>query len=149
MSATEFTSKYATIDTLNANVANINSAVAGKASVGDLNATNARVGTLEANSITASQVAANYATIESLNAVDAKFKSMNASNITSGTLSASRIDVKSLSIGASQITGTTQADAVTAVHKEHIFYITSNGSVRDINVVTGIDLHGVKVLGST
>lgn len=93
VSADEFTSKYATIDTLNANVANLNTVIAGKASVGDLNAVSARLGTVETNYISATSVAANYATITSLNAVDAKFSSLNANNIKAGTLSVNYLDV--------------------------------------------------------
>lgn len=77
----------ATIEQLNATNARVGNLEADHVSVTDLQASNARITNIETSYITAATVQANYATITSLNAVNAKFNNLNASNITSGTLS--------------------------------------------------------------
>jgi len=96
VTATEFTSKYATISTLNATTANLNNLIAQKASVSDLNATNAEISNLYANEAELVNLIAEKATIDELNAVNARFNNLNASKITSGTLSVDRLNVSSI-----------------------------------------------------
>ena len=96
VTATEFTSKYATISTLNATAANLNNLIAQKASVSDLNATNAEISNLYANEAELVNLIAEKATIDELNAVNARFNNLNASKITSGTLSVDRLNVSSI-----------------------------------------------------
>lgn len=138
VNADELVSKFATITTLNATKANLESVIATKATITDLSATNARVGALETDRITASEVAASYATITSLNAVNAKFNNLNASNIKSGTLSADRIDANSLSIGASQITGTIGLWIPYDFYSTTITYVDGSGVTHTQTVLTGI-----------
>jgi len=82
VSAKEFTSKYATITSLNATNANVQNLITSKASVEQLNATNAAIQSLSTNKIDASTVKANY---------------MEVANWTSnGYIKADKIDVNSL-----------------------------------------------------
>lgn len=83
VNATELTTKFATINSLNAVSAEVSRIDADYASVGDLNAESAQLQNLIADK----------ASIGQLEAVDARFNHLNASSITTGTLSLSRLEV--------------------------------------------------------
>ncbi len=144
VSATEFTSKFATIEKVAATYATITNLNSVKADVTELtagtvniatalNAAEGRIGTIEANYITAKEVTANYATINSLNAVEAKFGSINADNITAGTLSFSRLQ----SDGGSSA-GWTHYSTVYDIEPEMESIQVYDGSYR--NVVVGLNV---------
>lgn len=97
VSATEFTSKFATIDTLNASIARIATIEANYASVNWVNANFFTADEVRAEIADVESLFANYATISQLNAVDAQFSNLNANNITAGTMSVDRIDLTGLS----------------------------------------------------
>lgn len=116
VTASEFTSHYATIESLNAAYARIDSLDAEKASIGSLEALEAyvdrieadyvSVGNLEATSAELSRLIAGRATVEELNAVKANFNNLNADNITSGTLNVDRLS-------ADQIVGVLHGKMIT------------------------------------
>lgn len=120
---------YATINTLDAVSARVGTLEADHVSVGSFNAVSGRVGSLEAD----------HVSINDLNAVYAKFNELDADKITTGKLSATKItDVESLSIGASQITGTTKIRVYTDFRQETIRYIGADGEVHSTNVLTNM-----------
>ena len=95
--ADELVAKYASVDTLEAEIAKIDKIVAQKASITDLNALSAEIDVLESKSVTTEELTANMVTITgALSAVDAKFEHLNADNITSGTLKADHIDINGI-----------------------------------------------------
>lgn len=158
VNATQLTTKFAKISTLNAEVANLNSVIATKAAITDLNATNAEITKLYANEATlgnlistkasidsldavsarVGSLEADHVSVSSLNAVNAKFSNLNASNIKSGTLSADRIDVTSLSIGATQITGTIGLWIPYDFYYTTITYVDGDGASHSQRVLTGV-----------
>lgn len=140
VSATEFTSKYATIDSLNAQ--------------------KARIDSIAANYISASSVAANYATIESLKATNlAVSGKLEATQFTAENISAMNITVKSANVtggfNASKITsGTISADRLNvsdiAAHFSSAIDLTV-GAMRaqSVNSVTANISSGISILGHT
>lgn len=140
VSATEFASKYATIDSLNAQ--------------------KARIDSIAANYISASSVAANYATIESLKATNlAVSGKLEATQFTAENISAMNITVKSANVtggfNASKITsGTISADRLNvsdiAAHFSSATDLTV-GAMRaqSVNSVTANISSGLSLLGHT
>lgn len=138
----------ATIDSLNSVNANLQNLIATKAAVTDLNATNAEIESLKVNKLSvsdfnATNISAMNITVQSANVIGG----FNASKITAGTLSAERIDAASLSIGASQITGTTNATYVYGASYSSISYMTPDGSTASIRVMTDVYTRTMKTLG--
>lgn len=129
VSATEFTSKYATIDSLNAQKARIDSiaanyisassVAANYATIESLKATNLAVsGKLEATQFTAENISAMNITVKSANVTGG----FNASKITSGKISVDRLDVSSIAAGfTSSITLT-----VGAMNAQSVNSVTAN-----------------------
>lgn len=104
VNATEFTSKFATITSLNAVSAKVNSIDADYASIGDLNAVSARVNSIEADYITAGQ----------LNAVSARVNYVYADYVQASTLGddvVTAISGKSVYLGALNASGIVNANA--------------------------------------
>ena len=90
VTADEFVSKYATIETLNATSANLQNLIAGKASIGDLNAVSLTVsGKLDAAEFNAENISAMNITVRSANIVGG----LSAEKITTGTLSVERLNI--------------------------------------------------------
>lgn len=93
VTAQEFVSKYATIETLNATSANLQNLIAGKASISDLNTVSLTVsGKLDAAEFNADNISAMNITVKSANVTGG----FNASKITSGKISADRIDATTI-----------------------------------------------------
>ena len=93
VTAQEFVSKYATIETLNATSANLQNLIAGKASISDLNTVSLTVsGKLDAAEFNADNISAMNITVKSVNVTGG----FNASKITSGKISADRIDATTI-----------------------------------------------------
>lgn len=93
VTADEFVSKYATIETLNATSANLQNLIAGKASISDLNTVSLTVsGKLDAAEFNAENISAMNITVRSVNVTGG----FNASKITSGKISADRIDATTI-----------------------------------------------------
>lgn len=104
VNATEFTSKFATITSLDAVSAKVNSIDADYASIGDLNAVSARVNSIEADYITAGQ----------LNAVSARVNYVYADYVQASTLGddvVTAISGKSVYLGALNASGIVNANA--------------------------------------
>ena len=89
VNATEFVTKYATIDTLNATSANLQTLIADKASIEQLEAVSGRVGSLEADHVTAGD----------LNAVSARLQTVESNYITAGTVKADYMEVANWTSG--------------------------------------------------
>lgn len=88
VNANEFTSKFATVQTLNAVNANFQSLIATKASIDSLNSSNARIASLEADHVSVSQ----------LNAVNAAVSGkLDASRLSSEIASLSALVARSIS----------------------------------------------------
>ena len=93
VTADEFVSKYATIETLNVTSANLQNLIAGKASISDLNTVSLTVsGKLDAAEFNAENISAMNITVRSVNVTGG----FNASKITSGKISADRIDATTI-----------------------------------------------------
>ena len=93
VTAQEFVTTYATIETLNATSANLQNLIAGKASVGDLNAVSLTVsGKLDAAEFNADNISAMNITVKSANVTGG----FAASKITSGKISADRLDAATI-----------------------------------------------------
>lgn len=140
VSATEFTSKYATI--------------------GSLNAQKARIDNIEANYISAGTVAANYATIGSLNAVNASVSGkLDANQFTAANISAMNITVQSANVSggfnASKITsGTISTDRLNVGAIASRFSSANNITVGALNAqsVVSVSINvstGASILGHT
>lgn len=119
VSATEFTSKFATIEDLAAT----NLAVSGKASIGSLNAVSGRVGTLEADHVSVSSLnavsgrvgtlEADHVSVSSLNAVSGRVKTIESSYITASYITADVIQSKFQSPTSGSLTlGTIRAATI-------------------------------------
>lgn len=119
VSATEFTSKFATIEDLDAT----NLAVSGKASIGSLNAVSGRVGTLEADHVSVSSLnavsgrvgtlEADHVSVSSLNAVSGRVKTIESSYITASYITADVIQSKFQSPTSGSLTlGTIRAATI-------------------------------------
>ena len=93
VSANQFTSKFATIDSLNGQ--------------------KARIDTIEGNYISAGTVSANYATISNLNAVRSRLETVEANYITAGTVKADYMEVKNWTSGGYIKAGKINADNIT------------------------------------
>ena len=101
--ANALTSKYATITSLDAQKARVdtiesNYITASKvsstyATINNLNAQKSRIDTIESNYISASVVGANFATINSLNAVNANLQNLIANKIDASTVKAQYMEV--------------------------------------------------------
>ena len=144
VSATELISKFATIDSLNAQ--------------------KARIDTISANYISAGTVSANYATISSLNSVSARVDSLEANFMSAdtihanymsvstwtsgGLIKASRIQTDSLQVGAANVTGATSVAVVSTVGYTPITYKDGNGNNKSINVVTSVGTRTIAVLSA-
>lgn len=90
VTADEFVSKYATIETLNATSANLQNLIAGKASISDLNTVSLTVsGKLDAAEFNAENISAMNITVRSANIVGG----LSAEKITTGTLSVERLNI--------------------------------------------------------
>lgn len=112
VNATEFTSKYATVENLNATIlyvdlvngqlVNTNTLLAGKAEITDLNAANARIDTIESDYVVTEKLNAQIARIDKIEtdyitADTVKADYMEVANWTSsGYIKASKIDVDDL-----------------------------------------------------
>ena len=125
VNATEFTSKYATIDSLNAT----NISVSGKASVGDLNALSARVGNLEV---------AGYITAKDVNG---NVTSISGSAITTGKISADRLDINTIQSSINRL-GSVTAGSInseyTTLHDS--FYLWNGNKKYKISVKYNVSL---------
>lgn len=102
----------ADINTLNTQVAHINSLVADKASISDLNAAVARISSLESNQITTSYLEANYceingATINGIKSRVANIEKLFTGSVYSGTVDSSSVATLSLKVGGSYFSGKT------------------------------------------
>lgn len=158
VTATEFTSKYATISTLNATTANLNNVIATKATIDSLDAVKARVGSLESDHVSTSSLNALSASIDNLNATKlsaSEFTAGNisamgitvssanvtggfsASKITSGKLSADRIDVDSITIGGWKLGNFYRMTVVTGVQQKEIEIMGADGKPKSLYVLVG------------
>lgn len=102
----------ADINTLNTQVAHINSLVADKASISDLNAAVARISSLESNQITTSYLEANYceingATINGIKSRVANIEKLFTGSVYSGTVDSSSVATLSLKVGGFYFSGKT------------------------------------------
>lgn len=102
----------ADINTLNTQVARINSLVADKASISDLDAAVARISSLESNQITTSYLEANYceingATINGIKSRVANIEKLFTGSVYSGTVDSSSVATLSLKVGGSYFSGKT------------------------------------------
>ena len=102
----------ADINTLNTQVAQIDSLVANKASISDLNAAVARISSLESNQITTSYLEANYceingATINGIKSRVANIEKLFTGSVYSGTVDSSSVATLSLKVGGSYFSGKT------------------------------------------
>lgn len=89
VNANEFVSKYATIDTLNAKTAELQSLIATKASINSLNATNVKVdGKLDASEFTADNISAMNITVKGANVTG----KLSASKISAGVVNGYLVD---------------------------------------------------------
>lgn len=112
VTATEFTSKYATITSLNAQKARIDNIEANYISAGTVAANYATIGSLNAaNAVISGKLEASQFTAENISAMNITVKSANvtggfsASKITSGTISADRLDASSIVAKLGQFSG--------------------------------------------
>lgn len=102
----------ADINTLNTQVAQIDSLVANKASILDLDAAVARISSLESNQITTSYLEANYceingATINGIKSRVANIEKLFTGSVYSGTVDSSSVATLSLKVGGSYFSGKT------------------------------------------
>ena len=102
----------ADINTLNTQVAQIDSLVANKASISDLNAAVARISSLESNQITTSYLEANYceingATINGIKSRVANIEKLFTGSVYSGTVDSSSVATLSLKVGGFYFSGKT------------------------------------------
>ena len=123
-----FVADTAIVNTLSANIAQVN-----KAFINYANITNSKIENLQANIARVNNMFANYATIGQLNAVDAKFKNITVSfaNVT-GKLEVSRLAAGGYTATWNQRDGHPIIDYDTE-------YIT-DGDGKSHKVVTGITL---------
>lgn len=144
VTANQFVSKFATIESLNGQ--------------------KARIDTIEGNYIAAGTVAANYATISSLNSVSARLGTVEANYVSASTVKADYMEVKnwtsgglikaskiqtdSLQVGAANVTGSTKVGVVTTVGYTPITYKDGNGNNKSIDVVTSIGTKAIYVLAA-
>lgn len=105
VTAQEFVSKYATIETLNATSAELNNLIATKATIESLNAVSGRVGNLEADHVTAQE----------LNAVSARLQDVETNYISAGTVKADYMEVANWTSGG--VIKASRIDATTIVAK--------------------------------
>ena len=89
MTADEFVSKYATIETLNVTKLELQNLIAKKATVESLNAVSGRVGSLEAD----------HVTTQELNAVSARLQTVETNYISAGTVKADYMEVANCASG--------------------------------------------------
>lgn len=149
--AEELTSKFATITTLNATKAELDTLISKKATIAQLNVQKARIDTIAANYISASTVEAKYATIDSLNAVNVKVSGkLEASQFTAENISAMNITVKSANVtggfSASKITsGTINTDRLDVTSIQSRF--SASESVNCSAVITkGVVINDLKFI---
>lgn len=105
VTAQEFVSKYATIETLNATSAELNNLIATKATIESLNAVSGRVGNLEAD----------HVTTQELNAVSARLQDVETNYISAGTVKADYMEVANWTSGG--VIKASRIDATTIVAK--------------------------------
>lgn len=105
VTAQEFVSTYATIETLNATSAELNNLIATKATIESLNAVSGRVGNLEADHVTAQE----------LNAVSARLQDVETNYISAGTVKADYMEVANWTSGG--VIKASRIDATTIVAK--------------------------------
>lgn len=105
VTAQEFVSKYATIDTLNATSAELDNLIATKATIESLNAVSGRVGNLEAD----------HVTVQELNAVSARLQDVETNYISAGTVKADYMEVANWTSGG--VIKASRIDATTIVAK--------------------------------
>lgn len=120
VSATEFTSKYATINSLNA--------------------VSLKVSDIEANYITADAVKATYATLDSVNAMYAKIDTLSSNNVTiNNTLSAHASNIQSLFANDASINNVLASKAsiseLQAINASLGDLIATKASISDLNAV--------------
>ena len=89
VTADEFVSKYATIETLNVTKLELQNLIAEKATIESLNAVSGRVGSLEAD----------HVTTQELNAVSARLQTVEANYISAGTVKADYMEVANWTSG--------------------------------------------------
>ena len=89
VTADEFVSKYATIETLNVTKLELQNLIAKKATVESLNAVSGRVGSLEAD----------HVTTQELNAVSARLQTVETNYISAGTVKADYMEVANWTSG--------------------------------------------------
>ena len=139
VTADEFVSKYATIETLNATSATLQNLIAGKASVGDLNTVSLTVsGKLDAAEFNADNISAMNITVKSANIVGG----LSAGKITTGTLSVERLNIDG--IVASLNSRSVQCITVTGQTVRASCYKLYNGSDYVTLSALAITINGTK-----
>lgn len=142
VTANEFLSKYATIETLNVTKLNMENLIAQKASVDSLNAVSARLNTVESNYISAGTVKANYMEVANWT---------SAGYIKAERIAANSIDVSKLSAGFIDGVWTDWAriPVVTNINWSTVSLMGADGKVKNVGVISGTTTATLNLLAGT